>query len=247
MVVSVPLDFAPPKYAVIVNTVQARIGDGTYPPGSLLPSETALMQEFGVSRPTVVRAFEFLRQHGWIDTQQGKGRFARAAPEEPRGMPEHAAALLTAEVEGRVRMVDAAEIPAPARAAAALDVEPGTPLMVRRWLVTADGVGPVELATAYVPVDLAEGTGVGSPDPLGAGLLQHLTARRGVQFDHAAQRISARVATAEESRLLEVGRRECLLTALITVYDRAGRPALALDVVLPPSRRELEDTFPITL
>src|SRR6266581_2858134 len=71
------LEFAPPKYAQIVNAIQRRIGDGTYPPGALLPSETQLVREFGVSRPTVVRALEVLRSQGWIDREHGRGSFVR--------------------------------------------------------------------------------------------------------------------------------------------------------------------------
>lgn len=241
-----PIEFAPPKYAVIVNALQARIEDGTYAPGVILPSETALMAEFNVSRPTVVRAFELLREHGWIDTQQGKGRYARGKPADPRGLPQHAAALLAEEVDGQVQVLDVAEVPAPARAAAALDVEEGTPVLARRWLLSVEGVGPVELSTAYVPVALADGAGLDDPEPLQDGLLRHLRARKQVDFDHATQRISARAATAGESRLLEVGRRECLVTVLLTVYDGTGTPVLAVDVVVPPSRHELEDTFPIS-
>src|SRR6266849_6783137 len=71
------LEFSPPKYAQIVNTIQRRIGDGTYPPGALLPSETQLVREFGVSRPTVVRALEVLQSQGWIDREHGRGSFVR--------------------------------------------------------------------------------------------------------------------------------------------------------------------------
>src|ERR1035441_565303 len=71
------LEFSPPKYAQIVNAIQRRIGDGTYPPGSLLPSETQLVREFAVSRPTVVRALEVLRSQGWIDREHGRGSYVR--------------------------------------------------------------------------------------------------------------------------------------------------------------------------
>ena len=125
------------------------------------------------------------------------GRSARASP--------HAAAFLTDEAEGRVRILDAGEVAAPTRAASALDVGEGDPIVVRRRLISVDGLGPVELGTAYVPVDLAQGTDVASPVPLVGGLLRHLADRKGVAFDHATERISARAATAEESRLLEIG------------------------------------------
>ena len=71
------LEFSPPKYAQIVNAVQRRIQDGTYLPGALLPSESQLVREFGVSRPTVVRALQVLQSQGWIDREHGRGTFAR--------------------------------------------------------------------------------------------------------------------------------------------------------------------------
>ncbi|MFI7043955.1 GntR family transcriptional regulator [Streptosporangium sandarakinum] len=63
------LESVPPKYAQLVQTLQRRIEAGTYPPGSLLPSENQLIQEFGVSRPTVVAALRVLREQGWIESQ----------------------------------------------------------------------------------------------------------------------------------------------------------------------------------
>ncbi|GGM50457.1 GntR family transcriptional regulator [Dactylosporangium sucinum] len=241
-----PIEYAPPKYVVIVNTLQARIEDGTYASGAMLPSETTLMGEFDASRPTVVRALEILRQDGWIEAQQGKGRFVRSKPAEPRPMPPHAATLLADEAEGRVRLIDVAEMPAPARAAAALDVREGSPVVVRRRLVSVDGLGPVELGAVYVPVDLAEGTDVGSSAPLSEGLLQHLAARKGLHFGHVTERISTRPATPDERRLLEIDRADWVLTALFTVYTREGLPAFALDLAVPPSRHEFEDSFPLT-
>jgi GntR family transcriptional regulator len=241
-----PIEYSPPKYVTIVNALQARIEDGTYASGVMLPSETVLMGEFNASRPTVVRALEILRQAGWIDTQQGKGRFVRSKPADARTLPPRASALLSDEINGQVRVVDVAEIPAPARAAAVLELDEGAPIVVRRRLVSADGVGPVELGNAYVPVDLAAGTAVGSPNPLADGLLVHLSTRKGIHFDRATERISARLASREESELLEIGVRACVLTALVAVYAGGDRPAFALDIVVPPARHEFEDSFPLT-
>ena len=73
-------DYAPPKYAQVVAEIQRRIESGEYAPGALLPSEHQLVSDFGVSRPTIVKALSSLRQDGWIDTQQGKGSFVRGRP-----------------------------------------------------------------------------------------------------------------------------------------------------------------------
>ena len=58
------MEFTPPKCAQIVNAIRERISDGTYPPGSMLPSETQLVREFATSRTTVVRALQMLRLQG---------------------------------------------------------------------------------------------------------------------------------------------------------------------------------------
>src|SRR5579859_3417346 len=72
--------YAPPKYAQVVAEIQRRISEGEYAPGTLLPSEHQLVTDFGVSRPTIVKALSSLRQDGWIETQQGKGSFVRGRP-----------------------------------------------------------------------------------------------------------------------------------------------------------------------
>src|ERR1700738_1645180 len=73
-----PYEYTPPKYAQVIDELRRRIDSGEYPPGSLLPSEHQLSDEFQIARPTVVRALRVLRQNGWIETQQGKGSFVRA-------------------------------------------------------------------------------------------------------------------------------------------------------------------------
>src|SRR5580704_10327811 len=73
-------DDTPPKYARVIGAIKRRIESSSYPAGSLLPSEHQLGAEFGVSRPTIVKALGELRQDGWIDTQQGKGSFVRGRP-----------------------------------------------------------------------------------------------------------------------------------------------------------------------
>src|ERR1700735_1092976 len=73
-------EYTPPKYAQVVAELQKRIERGTYPPGTLLPSEHQLVEEFGVSRPTIVNSLGALRRERWIDTQHGRGTFVRARP-----------------------------------------------------------------------------------------------------------------------------------------------------------------------
>src|SRR4051812_33995940 len=58
---SVAMDYPPPRYVQLVRTLQERIDSGQYAPGDLMPSEHQLLREFGVSRATVIRALQILR------------------------------------------------------------------------------------------------------------------------------------------------------------------------------------------
>jgi GntR family transcriptional regulator len=73
----VSFEIGAPKYAQIVKALQERIETGFYPFGAMLPSEYQLVEEFGVSRSTIARALEILRYQGWVDAEQGRGRFVR--------------------------------------------------------------------------------------------------------------------------------------------------------------------------
>lgn len=56
------------------------IQQGTFAKGSRLPTETALAQEFGVSRPTVREALARLREDGLVFSRQGSGAFVENDP-----------------------------------------------------------------------------------------------------------------------------------------------------------------------
>ncbi|WFE59652.1 GntR family transcriptional regulator [Micromonospora sp. WMMD712] len=241
-----PIEVAPPKYVVIVNAVQQRIEDGTYPLGAMLPSETELIREFRASRPVVVRALDLLRQGGWIESRQGKGRFVLGPPggTEQRSQGRRYGLLDDDERAGST-LLAAGTVPAPPRAAVALGVEPGTPVVARRRLITVDGVGPVELGTAFLSVELAEGTGVGVQDTMPEGLLRHVASRKRLKFDHVTERISARLPSAEEAKLLQVRQSDPVLTVLLAICDRSATPLLAVDALLPASRHDLEDVYPL--
>src|SRR5512133_1499896 len=68
-----------PKYRNVLDALQRDIAGGRYPAGSKLPSETALIQRFRVSRITVRRALSELEGQGLIDRIAGSGSFVRSA------------------------------------------------------------------------------------------------------------------------------------------------------------------------
>ncbi|BAU87150.1 transcriptional regulator, gntR family [Streptomyces laurentii] len=54
--------------------------DGTYPPGSTLPSEPRLAGAFGVSRPALREALLLLQEDGLLTVRRGVGRTVNAHP-----------------------------------------------------------------------------------------------------------------------------------------------------------------------
>jgi GntR family transcriptional regulator len=240
-------DYAPPKYAQVVAEIKRRIEQRQYSPGSLLPSEHQLGGEFGVSRPTVVKALAVLRQDGWIDTQQGKGSFVRGRPALAGAQRTRPAddVLELSEIELSGELVQAGIKLAPPHVTALLGLEPGAKAFVRQRLLSEDGE-PVELASVWLPLELASGTDLASPELLNESIRQHLQARKRVRFDHAAERITARRPAGEEAALLHVAPDAPVLSVIVTAHDPTGRPLQVTDLVLPGERHELHDAYPFT-
>jgi GntR family transcriptional regulator len=233
----------PPKYVRLAQTLQERIADGTYPPGERVPSENQLVQTFGMSRPTVVRALELLKRDGWLESRQGYGTIVRGRPEivaekDRRGR----AALERDESRASGRLVRVGSVPAPPRVASALGLPKRTKVFVRRFLVEEDGE-PAELVSSYFPAGLAEDTGLAEPEPLGESARAHLEARKKVRFDHATERVSARLPAADEAEFLGLPDGVPVLSVLVVACDASGQVLQVADVLLPADRQELEDTY----
>ena len=78
----------------VVAGLKAHILDGTLSPGTKLPSETELIEEYAVSRTVVREAVARLRAEGLVETFQGRGSFVLAMP-EPTSFSVEASAIRT--------------------------------------------------------------------------------------------------------------------------------------------------------
>jgi GntR family transcriptional regulator of arabinose operon len=65
----------PVKHRQVFEIMRNRIEAGDYKPGDRIPSEALLIQEFGVSRPTVARALQDLERRGFVNRRRGAGTF----------------------------------------------------------------------------------------------------------------------------------------------------------------------------
>ena len=62
-----------PVYEQVKEWIRGHIASGRWRPGDTVPSEAALMRQFGVSRMTVNRALRELAGEGLVDRVQGSG------------------------------------------------------------------------------------------------------------------------------------------------------------------------------
>lgn len=64
----------------VYEIVLQGIADGTYPRGSMLPSENQLAERFQVSRPTIRAAFARLAERGYVTRKRGVGTQVAESP-----------------------------------------------------------------------------------------------------------------------------------------------------------------------
>ncbi len=67
-----------PKYIKIKNDIEDMINEGKIKPGSKLPTENELSEKYEVSRHTVRKALNILRQEGLLYRKQGVGTFYKS-------------------------------------------------------------------------------------------------------------------------------------------------------------------------
>ncbi|HEX2313877.1 MAG TPA: GntR family transcriptional regulator [Thermomonospora sp.] len=153
----------PAKAQAITNALAARIIEGHFEPGSWLPSERELAEQFSADRSTVRRAVRLLADQGLVVVHAGTGTQVRAP-----GPVRRAAADITRQV-GRWRgfhvsaqqggrepftrtTVD--EVPADAALARWLAVPVGTTVLRRARVQGVVGGPPVQTATTWVIMDV---------------------------------------------------------------------------------------------
>ncbi|NYV72999.1 winged helix-turn-helix domain-containing protein [Streptomyces sp. UH6] len=70
-----------PRWRQVYDVIEGRILDGTYPPGSQLPSIQQLVREFGFSEVPARRVLTELGKAGLAEVHPGIGTFVTELPE----------------------------------------------------------------------------------------------------------------------------------------------------------------------
>ncbi len=224
------------RYHHIAEELRGRILSGTYAAGRLLPSESELSGEFGVSRVTVRKALEILRDDALVDSRQGFGWFVAGDT-----VRQPLARLATIEDQMRAsgaipqrRVLEFAFEKAPKKVAHAL----GTTQVLRvRRVNLADGE-PFAIVTVWCPAELAEK--LSRADVERSPFYELLD----VPLSGATQTIGADAATVEEAEVLKVPAGSAVLRCVRTTSSTDGRVVLVSHHVFPAHRTEFVVDLP---
>jgi GntR family transcriptional regulator len=212
-----------PKYTVIGKTLRERILTGHYPPGTQLPSESALQDEFGVSRVTIRLALDVLRRAGFVASHQGKGHLVqpmRAMHDLGRlqGFGEIMAAV---GVEAHSIVVALAEGPPSPEVQRALELERDEEVVTIRRVRIA-GAAPLSYDVSHFPVDI--GRRLVKLDLAHSDIFVLIETVLGVDLGFADLTLDVGVANDEAAAHIGVRTGAPLLRIKRVTYDSKKRP-----------------------
>lgn len=228
-------DSAAPLYRQVYLALRDAIFRGAFAEGAVLPSESELVQSFGVSRITVRRALDELVARGLVLRAQGRSTRVRrdigTAPimANVDGLLENSLAM---GFRTKVEVLEHGFVPAPAAVATALAVARGTEVQMAVRVRRLEGL-PISHLTTFLPPEI--GSRITRED-LGEQPVLSLLERLGVTVTHAEQVISAEAATPGVAVALEVPAGTALLKIERTVISDAGRPVEFIRGLYPPDR-----------
>jgi GntR family transcriptional regulator len=233
-----------PVYRQIADELRSEIRSGVYPPGSQLPSESGLVERFGVTRVTVRRGLSVLQQEGLVDVVRGKGmfvpkpppvlalrtsRFSRAARRAGKG-------ALAAEAEAlglswRSEDMGSGVIDLPPEAAEVLGELRGAVKRRRMWVADV----PTQLADSYLPLSIDEAIGW-SAGAQALGGVYGLLEQHGFLITRFREELAGRLAAPEESVALQIPQGSHVITVVRHAIDQSGRVVEYFDSVVVPDR-----------
>jgi GntR family transcriptional regulator len=250
-----------PAYRQVADRLRPSIESGEWPAGHKLPSESELMEQFGVSRVTVRLAVGALRAEGLILTRQGRGSFVRDREANRRisstwyqqdarfaarrvAEPATGFSAGSGEDRNRYRLERTfREERAGQQVADLLGLQIGEGVLQRKYVYYVDD-RPEQISTSYLPLDLVKDTPVADPanEPWPGGTIAQLVSL-GQKVTRVTESVRARMPTPEESTILHVsaGVPVLVITRRMLCGAERDQPVeTAVDIVLPADRVVLD-------
>jgi GntR family transcriptional regulator len=238
----------PAKAQVIAGNIAAKIVEGDHAPGSWLPAERALSEEYDADRGTVRRALRVLEDQGFVTLQPGVGAQVRTSAPVPRDAAADlartvgswrgfASAVIAAGREPFTRTA-IQEISAYPGLAARLDVPEGAPVLERARIQGIVGEPPIQTATTWITWPIVEQLPILRQNNTGPGGLYARLGEAGYVLRYI-ETVNARLALPPEQQVLEVGPDQPVLTLWRPCYDQHDRVIEVTHRVIVGGRHEL--------
>jgi GntR family transcriptional regulator len=236
----------------IASQLRERIQSAQLKPGEKMPSETELVEQYGVARTTVRLALKQLAADGLVYATQGRGTFVadrpvlryRASTSHSRSRREatstdvHQADLAEQGRRGH-HTIHVEVIRAPDDVAARLELEDGTDqVLVRRRVHFVDDQ-PSHIGDTYYPAALVADSDIATPGQLDRGG-NRVLAELGHEVVRRHDEIRTRMPTPQEAQALMIAGGVPVLFTLRTGYDKADRPVALYWGVWPGDRHVLD-------
>jgi GntR family transcriptional regulator len=208
-----------PLYQAVADLIHVEIQNGELQANERIPSESKLIELYGVGRNTVRHAIGELVDQGVLNTIHGVGTFvvdqrARKTAEYLLGFTQE---MQLQGKEGGSQVLEAKIISADPFLSRRLQVQLGAEVVYLSRLRLMEGEATA-IERAYLPHALCPG--ILENDFSEASLYQTLSDKYGKHPDHAEQEIEASLATAKVAELLGLE-----LPAVVFVFHRETRLA----------------------
>jgi GntR family transcriptional regulator len=242
-----------PAYQRIADDLRQQIHDGALQAQDPLPTEAALMAEYGVSRIVIRGAIEALQNEGLVIKRQGKGTFVREQRQlekrisgdlygkRPVGSPVQAAT----EADGRRSEWESSTRRTAATKAIAerLAIEPGDEVMRTTYKFFAD-TDVIKLSISHEPLALTGGTPIEHPEASPVTGVVPRFDLIGLHITKVVEEVSARAPRPQETESLELPPGVPVIVVTRTYYvDEL--PVETCDIVVAAHRYALSYTIPI--
>lgn len=241
----------------IADHLRKQISSGDLRPGTAIPSETDLREEWNASRGTVRSAVRKLEEEGLVMSRHGRGSFVRrqrslfrlSTSRYQRGPGTQPPVMAEVESSNAVSNIkyDTAQVRAPREIAERLQISEGDPVSRTHYTFFADGE-PVQSSVQWEPLHLVRGTPVEIPEEGELGK-QGVIARYdsiGLYVTHVHESIASRMPTPEEDRLLDIPPGVPLFAITRTHWANTTAVETA-DIVVPADRYRIEHTEAVAL
>ena len=242
-----------PAFKQIAAGLRDAIGAGRLSPGDKVPSESQLMEHFGVARMTVRQALSELRAEGLLVAEHGRGVFVRERPVVRRVASDRFArrhreagqAAFIAEAEGvGSPSVDEIEV---GQEAASAEVREALELPARTRVVAASPLPDGRPAGGACVLVHSRFDRQGHPDRADRHRPGGVYARleeAGHTLAEFTEEVGARMPTPEERRRLRLPAGTPVLTVRRVAFDPEGRRVELTDTVKAAPSYVLEYRFP---